>query len=172
MVHETREPSDIHDPEGYFYLRYVDNYLLFIETRTRSFCFLFFFFFNSFEIFFVVVVVRYICLSPVVSSTTSATAHHEDVSRLTWSRSVHYVDFFRRFSRRHDRRPTGAVRLWQCGIICGTCERRDAAPLVANLSTVCIAQARKYVFRPVHGKIRISLDHHLNVTRTIFSYKR
>lgn len=148
MVHETREPSDIHDPEGYFYLRYVDNYLLFIETRTRSFCFLFFFF-NSFEIFFVVVVVRYICLSPVVSSTTSATAHHEDVSRLTWSRSVHYVDFFRRFSRRHDRRPTGAVRLWQCGIICGTCERRDAAPLVANLSTVCIAQARKYVFRPV-----------------------
>lgn len=171
MVHETREPSDIHDPEGYFYLRYVDNYLLFIETRMRSFCFLFFFF-NSFEIFFVVVVVRYICLSPVVSSTTSATAHHEDVSRLTWSRSVHYVDFCRRFSRRHDRRPTGAVRLWQCGIICGTCERRDAAPLVANLSTVCIAQARKYVFRPVHGKIRISLDHHLNVTRTIFSYKR
>lgn len=70
------------------------------------------------------------------------------------------------------RSSTDRCRLWQCGIICGTCERRDAAPLVANLSTVCIAQARKYVFRPVHGKIRISLDHHLNVTRTIFSYKR
>lgn len=146
--------------------------IYYLLRRERDPFVFFFFFFNSFEIFFVVVVVRYICLSPVVSSTTSATAHHEDVSRLTWPRSVHYVDFFRRFSRRHDRRPTGAVRLWQCGIICGTCERRDAAPLVANLSTVCIAQARKYVFRPVHGKIRISLDHHLNVTRTIFSYKR
>lgn len=87
------------------------------------------------------------------------------IGSLRWS-------FFDVFSRRHDRRPTGAVRLWQCGIICGTCERRDAAPLVANLSIVCIAQARKYVFRPVHGRIRISLDHHLNVTRTIFSYKR
>lgn len=68
------------------------------------------------------------------------------------SRSAHYVDFFRPFSRRHDRRPTGAVRLWQCGIICGTCERRDAAPLVANLWTMSIAQTRKYVFRPVQRK--------------------
>lgn len=170
MVHETREPSDIHDPEGYFYLRYVDNYLLFIETRTRSFCFLFFFStllkysssLLSFDIF----------VSHQLYRRRRPRRRIMKISRLTWSRSVHYVDFCRRFSRRHDRRPTGAVRLWQCGIICGTCERRDAAPLVANLSTVCIAQARKYVFRPVHGKIRISLDHHLNVTRTIFSYKR
>ena len=53
-----------------------------------------------------------------------------------------------------------SVRLWQCGIICGTCERRDAAPRRRasrgdSSDNLSFAQAR-IVFRPVQGKIRIS----------------
>ena len=93
--------------------------------------------------------------SVTVPSPASSTAHREDVSRLACSRlqahSLRYF-FLRASSRRRDRRPTGAVRLWQCGLICGTCERRDAAPLAADLPTPSVAQARIHLEHSTTGE--------------------